>query len=828
MTIRPTEFKDPIEGPPRGDRQIFLCDASAEAGRLLTQLQTKGYSVVDVPLGLLLSRCRHEVPEVIICDADAHEAERRLTELNGLEIPNLKLILFGHEDGALRRLPALKELADFSFVRPLDQEAIVLQLAKLCSPPRKRSHRPRVGRPGLMPSLVAAARKPYRSDARLFDTPPQAFEREEPSDAAWPIDSPPSRGPLISDAPPKSERRAPTTPLVPPPESSGFPLSPATVMVLEKGRRRLESYAKQGARPVRLPVGAHSVGSDLRPELLAALEEPLDDTEYGARLDDDLPESTSPGTRSPASTSNRRDLSGIDSAPPPSHPAVGTNPEHGHFSDSRPFEDPYQFGVGGSFEEHEEKTNPGGRPGGTHPPPRSSPTNSGDADAIVMDDLSDLLSSPWSADPPEPDSVEPPQSDDLNTTKPPKRPNASRASPLDLDSVHEDPALDEGDFAAAPSLPASLFTHMQLPQDDGTKTEHRPTPMSEALNATGDASPRSARHLPLLSAILAQSIRERVTGAVAQQDKDGVRRVLLTDGDITTVISAVRNESLSHFLHARGDITKDILSTLGAIPAFGRHAGAALIARGLLQQEDLWPVLRAHAEWILTVALRSTAETVLELDVPQRLLDEPAVFGGAAGTEIYLDALRRVITPEQAFAALGRGDRVLGRGQHTALMGESALTARDQQVAWDSVGQPLEPLMRRDPKSLPLLLGLTQLGVLTAGGGGIALEKVHTEARNAEIEDEAFTSKLMARRGLVDDGDYFALLGISRSATGYEVDRARDELLSLFSEDQLTGRTLHLRPDLELLRATIEEAHLVLRDDVRRYRYRRALEAMPK
>jgi len=135
--------------------------------------------------------------------------------------------------------------------------------------------------------------------------------------------------------------------------------------------------------------------------------------------------------------------------------------------------------------------------------------------------------------------------------------------------------------------------------------------------------------------------------------------------------------------------------------------------------------------------------------------------------------------------------------------------------------------MKRDPRLLPLLLGLTHLGVLTVGGGEVPLQVVDVHARTQEMDEQAFISKLMARRSLVDDGDYFQLLGIARSATGYEVDRARDELLSLFSEDRLTARTVHLRPDLHLLRITIEEAHLVLRDDVRRFRYRTALEAMP-
>ena len=813
---------------PRGDRQIFLCDASAEAGRLLTALQTKGYSVADVPLGLLVSRCRHELPEVILCDADAHEAETRLVELSQLALPELKFVLFGQLDGALARTPRLKQLAHESFVRPLDLEVVMEHISAICSPPRRRSHRPRVGRSGLMPSLVTAARKPYRSDAQFFDTSPQAFEKEEPSDVAWPSDPPPNRRMHLSDPPHSADRvsqlPALKTSVPMAPSTSQYPLSPETMSVLEMGRRKLEAYPKQSARPVRLSMGAQSIACDLRPGLLAALEEPLDDTEYGARFEDDLPDSTSPGTRNTRTRHNTStglaQQEWIDSAPPGS---------------------PHTLPPAGSARFHafnldlDEETNPGGRAGGTHPPPEASEhAHKPLAQPVELpgiEDLSDLLSSPWNAPPPEFGSDSEPVKSDLNTTQPPRHPQAQRVAEVELDSLPVDAEPSSSDlsgdsFLDAPSIPASLFGQRQA--IDRLPTDRQPRP---SLNRTQKvrplAGPRTSPQASQLSDLLARCIRERFTGAVAQQNPGGIRRVLLTDGDITTAISTIASESLAHFLNARGDITREILVTLSSIPSYGRHAGAALIARGLLQQEDLWPVLRAHAEWILGIALGSAVSSVIEDSVPQRLLDEPAVFGGAAGAEIYMEALRRVVTPEKAFVSLGGGERILGKGAHETLMSESALSQRDQQAAWEAAGHPLGPLMKRDPRLLPLLLGLTHLGVLTVGGGEVPLQVVDVHARTQEMDEQAFISKLMARRSLVDDGDYFQLLGIARSATGYEVDRARDELLSLFSEDRLTARTVHLRPDLHLLRITIEEAHLVLRDDVRRFRYRTALEAMP-
>ena len=50
---------------------IFVSDASAEAERLISALRTRGYQVVDVPLGLLVNRVSVQRPALILCDADA-------------------------------------------------------------------------------------------------------------------------------------------------------------------------------------------------------------------------------------------------------------------------------------------------------------------------------------------------------------------------------------------------------------------------------------------------------------------------------------------------------------------------------------------------------------------------------------------------------------------------------------------------------------------------------------------------------------------------------------------------------------------------------------
>ena len=129
------------------------------------------------------------------------------------------------------------------------------------------------------------------------------------------------------------------------------------------------------------------------------------------------------------------------------------------------------------------------------------------------------------------------------------------------------------------------------------------------------------------------------------------------------VASGVEGESLVAFLIQRGDLSPDAARLERKLPQFGRHAGAALIAHGHLRQDELWPVLRAHAEWLLgrTVGVERGSGD-LESELPARLQSEPAVFGGATGAEVLIETLRRVLAPRARSVHAGWSARAPGNG----------------------------------------------------------------------------------------------------------------------------------------------------------------------
>jgi hypothetical protein len=322
-------------------------------------------------------------------------------------------------------------------------------------------------------------------------------------------------------------------------------------------------------------------------------------------------------------------------------------------------------------------------------------------------------------------------------------------------------------------------------------------------------------------------VRERATGALVIDAAEGVRRILLRDGDVVTAASGLDEESLVGFLGTRGDITPDVASQLlGKIPAYGRHAGAALVANGHISQDQLWPVLRAHAEWILSCAvLAEKGAASFEVNPPGRLRAEPSVFGGATGAEVLIEVVRRSIPAAAALPRLGGGGARLAEGPRWELLSECALSEAEQQWLGRAKGAALDEALATAPGDdlVPVVYALVQIGVLAIEMPGMKAAKKRRATpreRFDPIDAQAMRSQVKARLNLVEEGDYFSLLGVPH--------RAYLELRRGFEPSRvLNAATADLADDLELIIEVLDEAHELLRDQSRRERYRRAIEDKP-
>ncbi len=383
-----------------------------------------------------------------------------------------------------------------------------------------------------------------------------------------------------------------------------------------------------------------------------------------------------------------------------------------------------------------------------------------------------------------------------------------------------------------------LGPHRSGPPLPRATPESKKPKKSETEPATGVQSEPSRPSIPAALAtgdvarILAKCVHSRFSGALVVEDDEGIRRVVMRDGDFVTVASGVEGESLVSFLVQRGDLTREALRLERKLPQFGRHAGAALIAHGYVRQDELWPVLRAHAEWLLgrTVqVVRGSAS--LETELPPRLQSEPTVFGGSTGAEILIEIVRRTVAPEVALTRLGGMKVRLALGAATQLLSECALPAQEEQAIRQCAGLRLGDLLTRvaEPHFASALLALVELTVVDVLPATQSQSEVpDAPAVRDPLDDEVIRIRVQQRRALVDQGDYFSLLGVAHDATGYEVRHAYLGLRREFDPGRLlTVGTADLREDVDIVLEVLDEAYEILREPARRERYRRALDAHP-
>jgi hypothetical protein len=707
---------------------VFVSDPSAEAERVAQALRGAGYSVVDVPLSMLVARVAVQRPKVILVDSDADgaiDAVGRVRELSDADA--IDVVFLGKAGGALSGIDdALASEGSGFFPRPVDIPALLRKVD----------------------ALTGGASQPVSRPT----TPPPSFPSSRPSPSVQPSLPPPSmRSPDLrpgarATPPPRASMplMGSAMELSPPSIRKGgaqAPLSGELEALLVEAEQRIGG---QLAHESMLPSPEEEIEAVLPQDILASLDEPIDDEE-----EDIVPPDLSLGASHKGNTTGAGKVTtGGESAatgagtPQPPHTAA-------------------KVMSGGSFP----------------PAPKThGGTNAGSTGAFTTGLRAGSEVQPREVSP--------------------FPPVVRLPSPLPVPIAE-----------AAPFSPVSMI---------GPSTVLGPS----------DA-PR----------VLASAIAGRGTGVLAFESPDGARRIVLREGDVVTAASSIDEESLLPFLAARGELPRDRVAQLaGKVPPSGRHAGAALVAHGYLRQDQLWTVLRAHAEWLMgkvVVLERGTAG--FEVDVGGRLRSEPSVFGGSTGAEVFVEVVRRGISPAVAVDRMGGATARIVEGANARLTSECALgtaeTAWLERIRGRTIGEAL--VSAGDPDSAAVLYALVSLAVcdvVRAIGAPQSQAAANAAVPPVDpLDEEAIRARVRARMQLVDEGDYFAVLGVSKSATSYEVRRAFLELRRAFEPSKLLTPGLgDLVEDVRKIASVLDEAYEILRDEGRRERYRRAIEAVPR
>lgn len=778
---------------------VFVCDASAEAERITDMLRGAGYIVADVAVSLLASRASAQRPNVVILDVDAATALDEIARLRKLPGSGaIDFIYLGSGDGTVKNADdALASDGSAFFLRPVDAGGLVRKIEALTGGPAAR---PEV-RCSTPPPSLPASRGPLSSN------------RDVPSDRPS-MPSLPAPG-LRTPGPPLPMSTTSLADLVDAPRSfaSFGSVSHELQQLLAEAELRAEVMSTPD---LAMPSPEEEIEAVLPADVLASLDEPLDgdeDEEVGGtenpRTGAGAHEregtgahargTTAGGTRQSTTGSHLR--AAATGAPGTSAPATGA-PATGAPVTTAPMHDrrtstdlPPRTVTGGGI-----VTTPAslGRPRTTEAlPPAPAPAPAGAHDRHAASRTDSGRRAPTNVD-------------ELPV---------SQSTPRSA-SWHPPPAI--------PSAPPQGNTQGTLPAARPERgLDANPVSLAQPAVVVGPAEARR---------FFAEAIARRATGALCFESDGVVRRVVMREGDLVAAASGGEQESLVHFLAARGELPRDEAPRLAAkIPPYGRHAGAALVAHGWMRQDQLWQVLRAHAEWIASAILRLSHGTAqLEPDPPGRLRGEPSVFGAATGAEIFVDLVRRAVSVDDALERLGGEASRVADGPNHGLLAECNLPPQDLELLHRARGGSISDLLARatDGEIVAVVHALALLGVVEVVPAPDFARRDERSRPDAEVEaldEEAIRARVRARLELVEEGDYFAVLGVARDATGYEIRRAFVELRRAFEPSRiLTPRLLDLKDDVRQIIVVLEEAYEILRDNARRERYRRAIDARPE
>ena len=332
--------------------------------------------------------------------------------------------------------------------------------------------------------------------------------------------------------------------------------------------------------------------------------------------------------------------------------------------------------------------------------------------------------------------------------------------------------------------------------------------------------------------LLAKMFAQGATGRVvfrrgsSEDSESGEIVVFFDQGRPVFASSAEPRDRMGGLLVREGKITATQYERCQTVVAeSGRRMGEILVDFGYLKRRELLPAVRRHVEDIvyslfgwdrghyhITIDETPSAERIRLSRHPASLVLE--------GIRRKFDrmTLDRLVGPPSTVIEVRDRERLGGIVNMGDLAAEerAALAAIDNhadlaQVA-RTAGVDLADL-------LPLAWGLCVLGLATARRTDTEVHDDST-ALVGETDLVIDRERVRARWSLVTEADYFALLGVRRDATTFEIRRAYQSARRDFASDCFpTDLRRELAQELDDIANVLDEAFRVLRDDRLRNTY---------
>lgn len=394
---------------------------------------------------------------------------------------------------------------------------------------------------------------------------------------------------------------------------------------------------------------------------------------------------------------------------------------------------------------------------------------------------------------------------------------------IDLTSLGEEPALERGntEIEGRASQRSGEMPHMTTsPGSWDTQIRER------GLPDTGEISRGVSDAAMLLAKMFAQASTGRITFRTDAAAGGAEKVVFFDQGRPVFASSSEPRDRMGELLVREGKITAAQYERCQAVVAeSGRRMGEILVDFGYLKRRELLPAVRRHVEDIVYSLFqwdRGTYHIALDATPSSeriRLSRHPAA--------LILEGIRRKLDRTSLERLIGSASTVIEVPDRERLggiinLGDLAVEERSALAAFDASAD-LSAVARTAGVDvadvLPLAWGLCVLGLATARRTDTEVPD-ESSALVGETDLAIDRERVRARWELVSEADYFALLGVRRDATAFEIRRAYQSARRDFATDSFPNDLRReLAQELDDIAHVLDEAFRVLRDDRLRVTY---------
>ena len=396
---------------------------------------------------------------------------------------------------------------------------------------------------------------------------------------------------------------------------------------------------------------------------------------------------------------------------------------------------------------------------------------------------------------------------------------------FDLAALVEEPVMPESseELLAAPTstISSDRETHPgTMSTWDHSARELRQRPMPDA----GELSRGSCD----AAAVVVRMWTLSATGRVVFRRGDVEKIVFFDRGRPVFASSTELHDRMGELLYREGKITHaQYMHSKSLVAESGRRMGEILVDLGYLKRRELYPAVRRHVEDIIYSVFAwdhgSYRISIEEIASSERIRlarhPEALVLEGIR-RKLDRQMLERLVGSPSTVLELADRERVLALATTIELTTEekSAIAAIDGHA-------DLPALARAAGLSVtaiyPLAWALVVLGHATARRDGAdPLDSGDESSSTGEGDLAIDRERVRARWLLVADADYFALLGVRRDATSFEIRRAYEASRRDFAAEGFSQELRReLARELDDISTVLEEAFRVLRDDSLRRQY---------